>query len=102
MAEMPHVVSRVRNSLVNVVAAEEHLSKSRHRLELLPSHNEGISAMYAKLAAAFAAIAIALSVVTLAPTASAAPETPAPTPAVGSVTFCFTIPLGVFAFSICI
>ncbi len=56
--------------------------------------------MNAKFAAAFAAIVIALSVVTLAPTASAAPETPTPT--AGSVALCFIIPLGSFAFSICI
>lgn len=56
--------------------------------------------MYAKFAAAFAAIAIVLSMVAFAPTASAEPETPAQP--VGSVTLCFTIPLGFFAVSICI
>ncbi|MFQ6328227.1 MULTISPECIES: hypothetical protein [unclassified Nocardia] len=59
--------------------------------------------MTTKIASTLAAIAITLLVGTAAaPAASAEPVTPAPTPALGSVAFCFNIPLGVFSFSICI
>ncbi|MFE7801885.1 hypothetical protein [Nocardia sp. NPDC057440] len=59
--------------------------------------------MTTKIASTLAAVAIALFVGTAAaPAASAEPAIPAPTPAVGSVAFCFNIPLGVFSFSICI
>ncbi|MEV6429678.1 hypothetical protein [Nocardia sp. NPDC051463] len=59
--------------------------------------------MTTKIASTLAALAITLFLGTAAaPAASAEPVAPAPTPALGSVAFCFTIPLGVFAFSICI
>jgi hypothetical protein len=51
--------------------------------------------MSTRIAAALFAVAITLSLGALtAPTASAAPAAPAATPAAGSVTICFGIPLG--------
>ncbi|UOT01398.1 MULTISPECIES: hypothetical protein [Rhodococcus] len=51
--------------------------------------------MSTRIAAALSAVAITLSLGALtAPTASAAPAVPAATPAAGSVTICFGIPLG--------
>ncbi|MFE3055466.1 hypothetical protein [Nocardia sp. NPDC059239] len=60
--------------------------------------------MKTKIASIIAATGIAMSLAGLAaPTASAAPPTPVPvTDTVGSVTFCFGIPLGFFIFNICI